>query len=64
MTGKDIIDYIINNNLQDKQVFTSAEGYINKAEQINLQEDVILIKSNCYVDNDYLKKVIEEELTR
>ena len=60
MSGQELIDFIINNNLQNKEVFTSAEGYVNRAERITLEEDIILINSNCHIDNDYLKEVIKE----
>ena len=60
MLGKELIDFIINNNLQNTEVFTAAEGYINRAERIKLEEGIILISSNCYIDNEYLKEVIKE----
>ena len=60
MSGQELIDFIIKNNLQSYEVFTSAEGYINKAEQITSEEGVIIINSNCYIDSEYLKEVINE----
>ena len=60
MSGQELIDFIISNNLQNTEVFTAAEGYINKAERITLEEGIILINSNCYIDNEYLKEIINE----
>lgn len=62
-TGKDLINYIKKNNLEDKKIVVGCQGYSsvfdNELEivRISFNNNIILISDECGIDEEELKAI-------
>lgn len=55
MTGKELIKYILDNNLEDKTVYVGCQGYVNSYNfddetRISVIGQAIVLHDDCYYD--------------